>query len=323
MASLTKDAMTLYRRVLRSPAAELAVHAEALGWTPRHAQRPLRSLERLGLAREGADGRVRVDDPRVTVGRLLDAEESRLDARRQELLAVRESLTDLEHDYRHGLQLAGPQAPMVERVAPAEAAAVVEQLFRTSTGTVLQVARVLQTGPAHEEAVRRQREEGVAAGRPTRSIFPLSVLDDTRWTAYAEERARAGEQQRYLAEDQIAVEFGVFGRSAVLVAESGGPGEDLLLLRSATVVDAFVALFEELWRRAEPVPDGDAEARDVRLLELLALGFKDEAIARQLGVGLRTVRRRVSVLMDEHGVDTRFQLGLALGRRGLLDSGRR
>ena len=212
---------------------------------------------------------------------------------------------------------------MVERVAPAEAGAVVEQLFRTSTGMVLQVARALETGPAHEEAVRRQREEGVAAGRPTRSIFPLSVLEDPHWFAYAEERARGGEQQRYLAEDQIAVEFGVFGRSAVLVAESGGPGEDLLLLRPSTVVDAFVALFAELWRRAEPVPDGDADARDVRLLELLALGFKDEAIARQLGVGLRTVRRRVSALMGEHGVDTRFQLGLALGRRGLLDGGQR
>ena len=55
MAGLTEDAVTLYRRVLRSPAAELAVHAEALGWTPRHAQRPFRSIERLGLAREAAD----------------------------------------------------------------------------------------------------------------------------------------------------------------------------------------------------------------------------------------------------------------------------
>lgn len=323
LAGLTDDAVALYRRVLRSPAAPLVEHAEGLGWTLRHAQHPLRSLERLGLVREAPDGAVRVDDPRVTVGRLLDTEEAALDARRQELLALRESLTDLEHDYRHGLQLVGPQAPAVERVAPAEAASVVEQLFRTSSGAVLQVAQAIETGPAHEEAVRRQREEGMAAGRPTLSIFPLSVLDDPQWSAYAEERARGGEQQRYLADDQLAVEFGVFGRSAVLVAEGGAPGDDLLLIRPRTVVDAFVTLFEELWRRAEPVPDGDAEARDVRLLELLALGFKDEAIARQLGVSLRTVRRRVAALMDEHGADTRFQLGLALGRRGLLGDGRR
>lgn len=321
MPGLTADAVVLYRRVLRSPAAPLGVHADGLGWTVRHAEQVFGSLEQLGLARENAKGAVRVDDPRVTVGRLLDSQEAELDARRQELLELRESLAALEHDYRHGLQLAGPQVPMLQRVSPAEAGSVVEQLFRTSTGAVLQVAGALDTGPAHEEAVRRRREEGMAEGRPTRSVFPLSVLDDPRWWGYAEGRAQAGERQRYLPDDQITVEFGVFGRSGVLVAE-GGPGDDLLLLRPRRVVDAFVTLFEELWRRAEPVPDGDAEARDVRLLELLALGFKDEAIARQLGVGLRTVRRRVAALMDEHGVDTRFQLGLALGRRGLLDGSR-
>jgi DNA-binding NarL/FixJ family response regulator len=52
---------------------------------------------------------------------------------------------------------------------------------------------------------------------------------------------------------------------------------------------------------------------DARLLELLALGIKDEAIARLLGLGLRTVRRRIAGLMALHGVDTRYQLGLAIG----------
>ncbi|OLT18092.1 hypothetical protein BJF80_02095 [Serinicoccus sp. CUA-874] len=80
-----------------------------------------------------------------------------------------------------------------------------------------------------------------------------------------------------------------------------------------------MTLFDELWRRAEPLMSRDASAQDVKLLELLSLGFKDEAIARQMGLGLRTVRRRVAALMDEHGVDTRFQLGLAVSRRGLVE----
>ena len=42
------------------------------------------------------------------------------------------------------------------------------------------------------------------------------------------------------------------------------------------------------------------------------MGLKDEAIARFLGLGLRTVRRRIAALMSLHGVDTRFQLGAAL-----------
>jgi DNA-binding NarL/FixJ family response regulator len=48
------------------------------------------------------------------------------------------------------------------------------------------------------------------------------------------------------------------------------------------------------------------------------LGAKDETIARQLGVSLRTVRRRVAELMDELGASTRFQAGMEAVRRGLL-----
>jgi len=44
-------------------------------------------------------------------------------------------------------------------------------------------------------------------------------------------------------------------------------------------------------------------------------------IARHLGVSLRTVRRRVALLMDEAGVETRFQLGMAVARRAAGSGG--
>lgn len=117
------------------------------------------------------------------------------------------------------------------------------------------------------------------------------------------------------------MEFMIFGQDAALVVDeqTHDRAPDMLLIRSATVRMVLLSLFEELWRRADPVHEGAAAAADLKLLELLALGFKDEAIARHLGMGLRTVRRRVASLMDEHGVDTRFQLGLAVSRRGLLE----
>lgn len=43
-------------------------------------------------------------------------------------------------------------------------------------------------------------------------------------------------------------------------------------------------------------------------------GGLDEAIARQVGVGLRTARRWLAHLMAERGVTTRFQLGLTVAR---------
>ena len=48
------------------------------------------------------------------------------------------------------------------------------------------------------------------------------------------------------------------------------------------------------------------------------LGTRVEEICRKLGIGLRTVRRRVAELMTELGVDTRFQAGVEAVRRGWL-----
>lgn len=315
---LSEPAELLYRHVLRSAPADLAQHADALGWPLRQTQRVFRDLERMRLARQAPDGLVRVDDPRASVGRLLDHEEAELDDRRRRVLRMRESLESFEFDYRRGLQLSGPRQPPWEEVSPAEAAAVVEQLHRTSQGPVLQVVRDVGTGPGHDQAVRRHWEEAASSGRVLRTILPLSILTDPQWHDFAERRAQLGEQQRYLPDEALRVEFAVFGRAGVLLHEGEAPDADYLLMRPRPVVEVLTTLFDELWRRAEPVHPQDASAGDVRLLELLSLGFKDEAIARQLGLGLRTVRRRIAGLMEEHGADTRFQLGLAVSRRGLV-----
>ena len=45
-------------------------------------------------------------------------------------------------------------------------------------------------------------------------------------------------------------------------------------------------------------------------------GAKDEAIARELGIGVRTLRRRMSHLMGLLDAETRFQAGMQAVRRG-------
>ncbi|MFF5212658.1 hypothetical protein [Streptosporangium sp. NPDC000396] len=50
----------------------------------------------------------------------------------------------------------------------------------------------------------------------------------------------------------------------------------------------------------------------------MASGATDEAIARRLGLGRRTVVRRVSALQRTLGATTRFQAGVQAARRGWL-----
>jgi DNA-binding NarL/FixJ family response regulator len=57
---------------------------------------------------------------------------------------------------------------------------------------------------------------------------------------------------------------------------------------------------------------------EAQLLDLLRQGLKDRAIARALGIGERTVQRRLSRLMSTLGAKTRFQAAINAVRRGWL-----
>ena len=54
------------------------------------------------------------------------------------------------------------------------------------------------------------------------------------------------------------------------------------------------------------------------VLNLLAAGLTDDAMARHLGVSVRTVQRRVREICARLGARTRFQAGLQARRHGLL-----
>ena len=124
-----------------------------------------------------------------------------------------------------------------------------------------------------------------------------------------------GEVQRMLPD--VETEFAVFGDEAVVaLAQWGIPEAGYVISRDPLVVRLHAAYFDLLWAHAQPIVAALGDHKDDdRLLELLALGFKDEVIARLMGLGLRTVRRRIASIMAVHGADTRYQLGLAVGQR--------
>lgn len=74
---------------------------------------------------------------------------------------------------------------------------------------------------------------------------------------------------------------------------------------------------------SKPVTEGSENrivASDVTaaIAGLLAKGLKDEAVARRLGISLRTCRKHIAQLMDDLGAGSRFQAGVHAVRRGLL-----
>ncbi|NKI43172.1 helix-turn-helix transcriptional regulator [Streptomyces sp. LD120] len=99
------------------------------------------------------------------------------------------------------------------------------------------------------------------------------------------------------------------------------PGSPYVLVEDAPLRPAFGALAQLLWQRAEVPPDqrDDAPSEAERqMLRMLMQGLTDSAVARQLGMSDRTVRRVVAQLMERLGAQSRFEAGVRAVERGWI-----
>lgn len=249
------------------------------------------------------------------LSRIVDREYALLEQRRASLLDMRSDILQL----RAVLPAEGGAGGVAERIPAEQASAEVERLMEVSGGPVRSVTLTVDEGPGVDDSIFRATQEQIAAGMVQKALYSTAVAESASGRRWMTMYAAIGEEQRISIDPPT--EFGVFGSYAVIATETWADvSSGYVLIRNPMLVAAFTALFEAAYGAGLPVRRQDQAAdADVQLLELLALGLKDEAIARYLGWGLRTVRRRVARLMEVHGVDTRYQLGAAVVAAGLVD----
>ncbi|SED91164.1 hypothetical protein SAMN05216489_04885 [Streptomyces sp. 3213] len=99
-----------------------------------------------------------------------------------------------------------------------------------------------------------------------------------------------------------------------------------LELRHPGLVSYLVKVFEFMWARAVPLstgapyetaPDGITEIQH-SIAKLLIEGHVDEAIARRLGMNVRTCRAHIAKLATALGSGSRAQLGFLIAQSGIL-----
>jgi DNA-binding CsgD family transcriptional regulator len=195
---------------------------------------------------------------------------------------------------------------------------LLQLMLRTSRGDMLWLRPDAWAMP-RESQVSELLAEAMATGRRSRAIYPARALTEAPETLRV--RAGLGEQVRIISE--VRTRMFIFGDTHAVIPEPiGFTDEPRVHVRQRSIVAALTMWFESLWDRAAPMPELEAGlvSPDGRqfLLEQLMAGTTDEVIARKLGIGLRTVRRRIAALMTELGVDTRFQAGVEAVRRGWL-----
>jgi DNA-binding CsgD family transcriptional regulator len=312
-----EDSERLYRWILRQDGRLIAEYAGELGWPVTRLEAALHPLIELRLVRQDLRAALVAPHPRSALKRLVDRETSRLDLRRRELEDLAAAVGDFAADHLAGR--ADALDPTAVNVIPAElASSTVEELVGSTSGPMRSAHLAVARGPATDSGVAEQVVAALRGGRELRSVYPIEVLDQPRHLEWVREWADLGEQQRLVA--QVPGDYAVLGDEVVITAPTWGQeATSVVLIRLPLLVSVFTEMFDATWTSGLPVPDARARSNaDTRLLTLLATGYKDEAIARYLGLGVRTVRRRIAALMTDLNVSTRFQLGVLAERRDLL-----
>jgi DNA-binding CsgD family transcriptional regulator/sugar-specific transcriptional regulator TrmB len=165
----------------------------------------------------------------------------------------------------------------------------------------------------------------LADGMTSRWVYDRGALDIPGKLDEIGKLTAAGQCARVIndAPMKLMIADDKFALIALTSAASGTVSA--LVVGPSIFFDGLAQMFETLWQYAVPLSPAKPEpgtdvlsAEESRLLALLAIGMTDEAIARRVGLGLRTVQKRVRHLMQQLNAGTRFQAGVRAKARGWL-----
>jgi DNA-binding NarL/FixJ family response regulator len=302
----------VYQSILHQPDAGAAGWALLTGASPARIRESCNRLLTLGLLQPPDSlGGIRAVDPRVAIRALIRRRETE-----SELLAA--TAEEMSTVYEAGLLREEPSR-MVEVVSGEGAnAARLEELYARAEHEVC----VFDTPPYLAPLTPQLdlQADLLDRGIVCRTVYAATALEDPDVLFHAWRMVELGEQARVLPEVPVKL-LVVDGRRAMVpLTASDAGGYCAAVVRHSGVTEALQKLFDLAWQQAtplgQPIGDGELAEGERTLIRLLAAGLKDEAVARHLGVSLRTLRRRVSELQERLGAASRFQLGVRATQLG-------
>jgi DNA-binding CsgD family transcriptional regulator len=304
----------VYQSILHQPDAGADGWALMARATPAELREACDRLLALGLLQPpDSMGGLRAVDPRVAIRALIRRRETE-----SELVAA--TAEEMATAYEAGLLREEPSRLIEVASGEGAIAARLEEMYARAEHEVCLFDTPPYLAPPAPQV--DLQADLLKRGIVSRGIYAASALEDPNALSRAWNMVELGEQARVLPSVPLKL-LVVDGRRALLpLTSSAAGGYCAVVVWHSAVTEALQKLFELAWQQATPLgrPAGNGELSEDEqaLTRLLAAGLKDEAVARHLGVSLRTLRRRVSDLQERLGAASRFQLGLRAAQRGWL-----
>ncbi|MFI6177815.1 LuxR C-terminal-related transcriptional regulator [Nonomuraea sp. NPDC051191] len=201
----------------------------------------------------------------------------------------------------------------------------ITELSEQAGHEILSMHPVADWTPASLAEGLERSERALARGVRVRALHAQSSFSQPVLRGFVDRWTRQGREVR--AAPVVPTRMLVYDRhTAVVQADPAHLDAGALVIRGRGVVRSLAALYDNCWMTASEPKDvpGSSDAgalteQQRAILRLLAVGAKDSAIARTLGISTRTVTRVVGEVSALLGATSRFQAGVRATRLGWLD----
>ncbi|MER7682838.1 MULTISPECIES: helix-turn-helix domain-containing protein [unclassified Streptomyces] len=309
----------VYRVCLTGSDRTAAEIAESLGSTVGRVRRSVARLLELGMLRREGHGQYRPVSPHTALRALLARRRAETEAA---FTSVWGTVDDLADEYRARRLREDPTGLVEVITGEAEITQRVAELMQSVRTHFWVLDRPPYLGPYSTELEEELTMDLLGRGVDIRSVYTPEALAQPERFELITHLAGIGEQARILP--ALPFRLRIMDRRVALVALVPGRYDRIAVVHQSGLLDALLELFDSYWQRAQPLgttapatPDGPS-AQDLLLLKMMQAGYKDQAIARQLGTSARTVTRRIATIASGLGLETRFQVGAEAAKRGWI-----
>jgi DNA-binding CsgD family transcriptional regulator/sugar-specific transcriptional regulator TrmB len=316
---------TVYRALLIEPQANMETLGARTGAVTDDIAEALSGLIDLAvvLADATAPAGVVLVSPMVAIGQLIERVEDELLTRQRSVSSTRAELTELVTLFSRDDASPDPDGA-IEQVESVEM--VRKRLEELAFFTRRSAYSVQPGGPQSAASLAASRpldHRALRRGVDMRIVYNVSALDDEANRSYVRELTTLGAKVR-VTEAPLQRLIIMDERVGVVPIDPHNSRRGALVVQQAGLLAGFLELFHRTWEDAmelpwvnDPLEDEPAE-EDRQVLRLLASGKTDETAARELGVSVRHLRRRVARLMDRLQAQSRFEAGVEAVRRGWI-----
>ncbi|MFI7354938.1 MULTISPECIES: response regulator transcription factor [Streptomyces] len=167
----------------------------------------------------------------------------------------------------------------------------------------------------------------LSRGVAIRTIYQHTARNDLPTRSYVREVTEQGAEIR--TADEVIDRLIIYDREVAFLPERSA-GERIpgaAIVREPTLVAFLCSVFEYLWDGASPYvvesQRSPASSDELKwsIIRLMTKGYKDEMVARRLGMSVRTCRRHIAEITEELEATSRFQAGYNAARQEMLSGG--